>query len=365
MGVGSVAGSSSPDSGARGWIESTISAAESSAREANNQVWETRTDGVDDPPQSAPERALDAFWANDPNRPASTTPGAGSGGDTSSGSGDGPNSGGGTTTAGSSSMPDGGGSGSPSTGGDHISGPTTYVINPGGESITQTSISSINVTVKPPPPPPFLPSLADPYNTPPATPSPPAPAPPPSSGPISADPIAEPEQVAKKPTKADIDKAIKAGDYKKAVELAAKLLGIKAVYDPKISGEGVVGPDGELRIGKNAFTFVDTSTGKSRPATAGWVMSAIEHESVHQSQREPGPSYRWGRDGTQGGIINQAESYKTELDHARKNGLKQPEIDELERRYNEQLELLRPPYRQQVERGDFSVPEIYQNPPEN
>ena len=177
MGVDSVSGSSSPDSSALGWIESAISAAESYAREANNQVWETRTDGVDDPPLSAPERALDAFWANDPNRPASTVPDTGGSSGSQSGSGsEGPSAGGaegssgstgagGTTAAGA---PPSGGETSPSGGGTSNGGgnaPPTYIINPGGQSITQTSITSINLTQQAPPPTNLIrPSFADAYN---------------------------------------------------------------------------------------------------------------------------------------------------------------------------------------------------------
>ncbi len=191
MGVDSVSGSSSPDASALGWAEATIAAAESYAREANSQVWETRTDGVDDPPKSAPERALDAFWANDPNRPASTVPGAGgsTGSDTGSGSGNNAGSGAsagaaegssgstgtGGSTGGGTSASNGGagssnsgssspGSSSPSGGGQR-SAPPTYFINPGGQSITQTSISTVNVTVKAPPTPlVFIPGYADHYN---------------------------------------------------------------------------------------------------------------------------------------------------------------------------------------------------------
>lgn len=137
-------------------------------------VWETRTDGVDDAPKSAPERALDAFWADDPNRPASSYPGAGassgssdqSGGDPGSGSSGDLGSAGGAPPPVTASTADDQATGSSSStgGGQSSSGPITYVINPGGQSITQTSIESINLT-GPPPPLVILPSLADPYNS--------------------------------------------------------------------------------------------------------------------------------------------------------------------------------------------------------
>ena len=194
MSVGSVSGSSQPDSSAIGWIESTIAAAESYAREANAEVWQERTDGVDDAPKSAPERALDAFWANDPNRPSSSLPGAdtGSAGNQSSGNGAGGNSASpgpstdGTGGSSSGSSGDGGSSGqgssstspSPAPSGNP---PPTHVINNGGQSITQTSITSIKITEKAPPPPVILPSLADPYNG--APPPPPQPQQPTSNPP--------------------------------------------------------------------------------------------------------------------------------------------------------------------------------------
>jgi hypothetical protein len=175
MGVESVSGSSTPDSSALGWIESTIAAAESYAREANHQAWETRTDGVDDPPKSAPERALDAFWANDPNRPAATVPGgdnssSGSGSDVSSSSSSNGGSAGGGGTETSQSPEAGAHSGGTPSGGDSAgsgasNGPPVYIVNSGWDSVTQISIESVNITVPPNPPPALiLPSLADHYN---------------------------------------------------------------------------------------------------------------------------------------------------------------------------------------------------------
>jgi hypothetical protein len=101
------------------WAGATLAAAESYAQEQNDRAWDARTDGVDDPPKTAAERAQDAFWQHDPNRPppppSSSSDGGNSGG---SGSGDGTSgaSGGGDPSAG------GGDSPATSTGGNNAPG---------------------------------------------------------------------------------------------------------------------------------------------------------------------------------------------------------------------------------------------------
>jgi hypothetical protein len=92
--------STSVDSSAASWAASTLAAAEAYAIEndpignPNNppagQQGSYGTDGVDGP--SASQRALDAFWGNDPNRPASTMPGAPSSSSTGTSGSSGPGS---------------------------------------------------------------------------------------------------------------------------------------------------------------------------------------------------------------------------------------------------------------------------------
>jgi type VI secretion system secreted protein VgrG len=88
----SVNGSSSADASAAAWAEGTLATAEAYAqaeadaaaaeRDAREQAAANGSpppnDGVDSP--SAEQRAQDAFWGNDPNRPANTLPGGASGG---------------------------------------------------------------------------------------------------------------------------------------------------------------------------------------------------------------------------------------------------------------------------------------------
>jgi type VI secretion system secreted protein VgrG len=86
MSVNSVSsgGSVHPDSSAEAWIGGVISAAEQQAlgwkeynfeEEAANGAGNTQqADGVDRAPPTAQERALEAFWGGDPNRPPSSFP---------------------------------------------------------------------------------------------------------------------------------------------------------------------------------------------------------------------------------------------------------------------------------------------------
>jgi hypothetical protein len=87
----------SVDSSAAAWAEATLAAAESYAQAEADAAAEARDaaernaangsgDGVET--SSAHQRALDAFWGHDPNRPASTMPGA-SGGSSPAGGSDG------------------------------------------------------------------------------------------------------------------------------------------------------------------------------------------------------------------------------------------------------------------------------------
>jgi hypothetical protein len=74
LGVDGVSGSSSADASAAAWAEGTISAAESYVQEHAGETRDAPSgqngaqDGVEGP--TAAERAQNAFWANDPNRPA-------------------------------------------------------------------------------------------------------------------------------------------------------------------------------------------------------------------------------------------------------------------------------------------------------
>jgi len=79
MGVGAV------DQSAADWASQTLAAAEAYAEEQAAQAAQERAQAeaaaaagsrdIVDPPPSAHQRALDAFYANDPNRPSNTLPG--------------------------------------------------------------------------------------------------------------------------------------------------------------------------------------------------------------------------------------------------------------------------------------------------
>jgi type VI secretion system secreted protein VgrG len=84
--VSSGGGSQQPDSSAEAWVGGVISAAEQQAlgwkeynfEEEANSGGAQQTDGVDRAPPTAQERALEAFWGGDPNRPESSFPSSGS-----------------------------------------------------------------------------------------------------------------------------------------------------------------------------------------------------------------------------------------------------------------------------------------------
>jgi hypothetical protein len=81
--VSSGGSSAQPDSSAEAWVGGVIGAAEQQALgwkeynfEDENAGNTQQADGVDRPPPTAHDRALEAFWGGDPNRPASSFPGA-------------------------------------------------------------------------------------------------------------------------------------------------------------------------------------------------------------------------------------------------------------------------------------------------
>jgi len=88
--------------------------------------------------------------------------------------------------------------------------------------------------------------------------------------------------------------------------------------------------------------------------SASWLASSLFHESIHWDQQY-GPKYRFG-------TINDVEAYKAEIDNSKRFGLTPEEIKEVRSRYDRELRGLRPPYDDQVRKGDYSVPDIYQVP---
>jgi hypothetical protein len=121
MGVDGVSGGGN-DQSALDWAAGTIAAAEAYQQEANDRAWDSRTDGIDDPPKTAEERALDAFWKYDPNRPAPPPPPSGG---SDPGGGSGPTD----ATPGGTGSPD---VGSPAEGGSPAGGSPTGTTAGGG-----------------------------------------------------------------------------------------------------------------------------------------------------------------------------------------------------------------------------------------
>jgi hypothetical protein len=162
----------------------------------------------------------------------------------------------------------------------------------------------------------------------------------------------------------EIRRAIDGGHYDRAIKLTAARFNLKvAVFDrAKRTGEVSIGALGEVTLGKAAFFFgYNAKKHKAGRASPSWLASSMLHATVRSDQRSE-EHYRWGRDGTQGGLINEAEAYKAELDNASRVGLKPDEAAEIRQRYEKRLALIRPPYDGQVRAGNFSMPEVYENP---
>lgn len=154
----------------------------------------------------------------------------------------------------------------------------------------------------------------------------------------------------------EIRRAIAQGQHQRAIDLTLRRFPTLKVtaftYNKDLTEEGRIQVR-NIEIGPGAFYWPD------HHASPSWLASSMYHETVHYDQRF-GPKYRWGRGaGGQGGHINEAEAYKAEVDHARQYGLTPAELAEAQRRYNQELGILRPPYNVQVQRGDFSVPDIF------
>jgi hypothetical protein len=269
-----------------------MAAAESYQQAANDAAWDSRTDGVDDPPKTAEQRAQDAFWAHDPNRPppppvATEPPSSGGGGSDNGASG---------TEAGSGSS----GSGDPATaGGDGPSGTTggggskpqpipvrddtaggTYPLTPqqaadlhaagagkvytdgkGNYFLDTSNDGGIKVTDKaipepPPPPPPIVwtPSYGD-YNNPPPV-MDPEPLPP------SEPPRVLPQEPGLVPSPIQLDDLIPFGTIAKGIgKLIEKLIG-------KLGKEGAekIGKEAAERLGKEGAEKLGTEgAGKATP----------------------------------------------------------------------------------------------------
>jgi hypothetical protein len=117
-----------------------------------------------------------------------------------------------------------------------------------------------------------------------------------------------------------VQEAIDAGDYQRAIELAIDLYGIDIsdangmpTYSSALSDTSVTYDDGAVEIGSSFFD------------TPGLLATTLGHEMVHTHQLAEG---RWYLE-EQGVIMNEVEAYDWELQNAAANGLSQSEIDEI------------------------------------
>jgi hypothetical protein len=296
VGVGSV------DSSAADWAAGALASAEAYAIEndpvANNKIEEPGSqpdsghngDGYDPGPTAA-QRAQDAFWANDPNRPPA--PGTGPTGGTSGGAPTPVE----LTQAEAQAVQAAGGTVTPVGGG-------RYIIDQG--------IEPIQITVPAEPPtivilPDHGGSTSGGPTTPPETTTPPSTETPEAvAGPKDPDPVS--------PTQAQkIKAALDRGDKETALRLAAE--GTKAEgrvsIDPKLAGKdppllGHTDINGRVTISPEAF---------DNPAL---LRSVIVHESQHVNQIAEGNFHARADRDNPAALVNELEALHAGIEEAKK-----------------------------------------------
>lgn len=144
-----------------------------------------------------------------------------------------------------------------------------------------------------------------------------------------------------------VQEAIDAGEYQRAIELAIQLYEIDTsdangvpTYDPNQSGVSITHDDGSVEIGDGFFS------------SPGLLASVIGHEMVHTHQLAEG---RWYLE-DQGVIMNEVEAYDWELTHAAENGLTQPEIEEAQELRDAYYGLLTQDYQALADQGIYTLP---------
>ena len=144
-----------------------------------------------------------------------------------------------------------------------------------------------------------------------------------------------------------VQDAIDAGDYQRAIELAIDLYGIDISdangvpsYAPGLSGTSLTHEDGSVEIGPDFFD------------TPGLLASVIGHEMVHTHQLAEG---RWYLE-EQGIIMNEVEAYDWELQQADENGLTQSEIDEVTQLRSLYYDLLTDENQELADQGIYDLP---------
>ena len=145
----------------------------------------------------------------------------------------------------------------------------------------------------------------------------------------------------------EIQALIDSGKKQEAIDKAIKDYGIDVsntkgvTYDPTVSGEAETSSDGTVRVGDDAF------------ASPGWLGSSLAHETeVHvNKQAEKGNWYL----GAQGTALQEVEAYDHEIANAKKFGLTDTEIKELEKRRSSHYDELEPDYKKRADKGIYTM----------
>jgi hypothetical protein len=144
-----------------------------------------------------------------------------------------------------------------------------------------------------------------------------------------------------------VQEAIDAGEYQRAIALAIDLYGIDISdangvpsYAPGLSGASLTHEDGSVEIGPDFFD------------SPGLLASVIGHEIVHTHQLAEG---RWYLE-EQGVIMNEVEAYDWELLHADENGLSESETDEVTQLRSMYYDLLTDENQELADRGVYELP---------
>jgi hypothetical protein len=298
----SVNGSSSADASAAAWAEGTLAAAEAYAQEQANEAARQRdlaeaqaqaggappNDGVDFGGRTSSEqRALDSFWANDPNRPASSLPG---GAPTYTGGGGPPESVKLTPEEAKAFQDAGMKVTSDGNGG--------YYLETGTESVSLTSQAPLQA--------PDSLLIAPGYpSTPsgPTAPPPAPPAPPPEAAPTTEAAPATEEKPSSKSIDQQIADALKKGDLDTAAKLAAKGTAAegrvtvdKSLVDRQPPVLGHTDHNGRVRLSPEAF---------DNPAL---LKSVVAHEAAHVRQIATGNFHASSDRGRPDHIVNELEA---------------------------------------------------------
>ena len=328
----------SVDASAAAWAEATLSAAEAYAQEQADNAARERDlneqraaamarDGIDPPPPpTAADRAWDAFYRNDPNRPAGGPSGTASGGGSSGGNP----------------------YGTPISEQDaKILADAGYKVvrDDNGTPYLEGNTETVSTTQQAEPeatPTRWLPGYGDQ----PTTAPPPPPAPPPSEEPGTlSPPPPETEGVDKPANPTSKDKPVDPKRLEEFLKNRPKDFRDRVSYDPKLQDNGATLPNGKVKLGPSAFT------------SEAQLKSTLDHEQKHVDQLYGG-RFPKSKDHVSAVAVSQIEAYRTELANGDKNGLSDSERKQIEKDMSVELEYLRrydPQYYRQVQNGNYEL----------